>query len=519
MPNETPTVVEKVNVDINLSKGIDESTAEESVVWQNQVTELENLDVNGDSLQLRPGLERKVAQGSFRGMTRIASMDGGLVGVVEGILKQLDETNVVMSDKGGVQNVYTPYFTPENWPVDAGSKYGICGVAAFPKYLVFATASGLSATTNGGFINIADIATKNIVKRYSVQDLAGICRAGNYLHIYTHPSTGNPSFASVDMTVSSENLPTSISPTGFAIGIWPSGAQIAAIDGNEASDASFAVSYGFPTYWVYSPNTGSVVSGSSTTMFPDGSATDVNLSGSTGFLAGYYDDVSPPLFSTLRAWYRADLGVTQVAGVVSQWNDSSGAGDANRNLSQSTAASKPAFTASNANFNGKPTIDTDGVDDFLDSGTFSGGAYAQPITMYIVARSNSLATGPSLVDSPTVNREVPFIGGGGEVNMFAGAVITSAAGAWTNATTHVTCFVWNGASSAAYVDRYNTATVTGNPGAASFDAIRVGYTAAGSRQFNGSYGEIIVYSGAHNATTRQSIMQGLGTRYGVTVTA
>lgn len=53
-------------------------------------------------------------------------------------------------------------------------------------------------------------------------------------------------------------------------------------------------------------------------------------------------------------YYRADRGVVVDGSNVSQWLDQSGQGN---HLSQATAARQPAFTASNARFNGYPSID------------------------------------------------------------------------------------------------------------------------------------------------------------------
>lgn len=73
--------------------------------------------------------------------------------------------------------------------------------------------------------------------------------------------------------------------------------------------------------------------------------------------------VPPPLLiPDLAAWYRADRGVTLASGVVSAWADQSGSG---KTLSQGTAGARPTPVASNAAFNGQPTLSFDGGDSLV----------------------------------------------------------------------------------------------------------------------------------------------------------
>lgn len=60
-----------------------------------------------------------------------------------------------------------------------------------------------------------------------------------------------------------------------------------------------------------------------------------------------------------------DITITQ--NQVSAWADQSGNGN---NLSQGTAAKQPLWVPSDSNFNGQPSLQFDGVDDFLVSGAF-----------------------------------------------------------------------------------------------------------------------------------------------------
>lgn len=66
-------------------------------------------------------------------------------------------------------------------------------------------------------------------------------------------------------------------------------------------------------------------------------------------------------------WVRADLGVTLGVGV-SAWADQSGNG---RDLTQSTGASQPAYTASDATLGNLPSITFDGADDYLANAAYN----------------------------------------------------------------------------------------------------------------------------------------------------
>lgn len=60
----------------------------------------------------------------------------------------------------------------------------------------------------------------------------------------------------------------------------------------------------------------------------------------------------------ILGWWRSDLGITQ-SGTVSQWVDQKNG----ITLAQGTAGQRPTFSASDANFNGRPSITFDGSDD------------------------------------------------------------------------------------------------------------------------------------------------------------
>lgn len=95
---------------------------------------------------------------------------------------------------------------------------------------------------------------------------------------------------------------------------------------------------------------------------------------------------SPVPMSNLKAWYKADAGVTLNGSTVSQWNDQSGNGN---HLYQSTAANQPTFISDEGD--GLPGIRFDGVNDILG---IAGGAninIGNDVTFYIVWKKQPAA--------------------------------------------------------------------------------------------------------------------------------
>lgn len=240
------------------------------------------------------------------------------------------------------------------------------------------------------------------------------------------------------------------------------------------------------------------------------------------FVVASSSDFVATSVANCRSWHRASLGVTNVGGAASAWADQSGAGDSNRNLVQGTAGNRPAITATNASFNNRATLDFDGAGDFLASGgAWSGGTYAQPTTIYVAMRFSSVTLFSYVFDSSDGTggtRQALLINTGPQWYQFAGASLTG--GTPASATTYILACVYDGASSAVYANQYNTAAVSGDAGSNALHSLTVGLDYSGAAtSLSGSVAEVISYSGAHASGTRQTVMQALGTMYGVSVTA
>jgi PKD repeat protein len=96
---------------------------------------------------------------------------------------------------------------------------------------------------------------------------------------------------------------------------------------------------------------------------------------------------SPSSIADLRLWLRADAGVVQSAGVVSQWNDQSGNGF---NLTQATTTNRPTLVSLIPTLNNKPVVRFDGTNDFLS--VDFGQDFSQPNTYFIVYDNKKLTT-------------------------------------------------------------------------------------------------------------------------------
>jgi hypothetical protein len=100
--------------------------------------------------------------------------------------------------------------------------------------------------------------------------------------------------------------------------------------------------------------------------------------------------VAPHLLSGCRLALASDSGITLNGATVSAWADQSGLGN---NAAQATAANQPTYTASDAAFNGLPSLTFDGTNDSLAcTGVMTATGTAVHHTILVVGRITSGAT-------------------------------------------------------------------------------------------------------------------------------
>lgn len=175
---------------------------------------------------------------------------------------------------------------------------------------------------------------------------------------------------------------------------------------------------------------------------------------------------SPKALAGLVAWYRADLDITIATGV-SQWNDQSGAGDANRNLTQAVAGRQFTYAATDAALGGAASLQG-GATKSIQSGLWSA-SLSQPFTFWWSGIASTTAEqmvfqsgGATFVESTPATATVTANAGSNLVG--TGTLLTSK---------HAGIITFNGATTSIYVNT-STAAVTGAVGAGTVPNIFVG---------------------------------------------
>jgi hypothetical protein len=219
---------------------------------------------------------------------------------------------------------------------------------------------------------------------------------------------------------------------------------------------------------------------------------------------------TPPVTGSF-AWFDAsDLAsLTVSGGFVSQWRDKSGNA---RHLNQATGANQPG--SGTRTINSRNALDFDGSNDAMATATLT---LAQPLTVYCVAQTDAFF-GVHIVGnnagSPTVY--INAASGNPEYGYYAGSLeVQNTAFTNVDANPHVWATVFNGASSAQWIDGVSTGA-TGNPGTNGWAgiAIWVGNNPALAAPWDGLIAELLFYSGAHSTANRQSTEAWLKARWG-----
>ena len=146
-------------------------------------------------------------------------------------------------------------------------------------------------------------------------------------------------------------------------------------------------------------------------------------------------------------------------GAVSSWRNGGSVGG---DLVQATGAKQPTYRASTAAFNNQPTVQGDGIDDYL--AVNFAPYYIQPY--YIVA---AMSKGKAANVAETIFSD--HTGGAHEVASYTGTgastwrmkASTELTGGTADTNPHLLTYTFNGASSSLFVD--GTSTITGNAGA------------------------------------------------------
>lgn len=215
--------------------------------------------------------------------------------------------------------------------------------------------------------------------------------------------------------------------------------------------------------------------------------------GRLGLLAGGGRRIiDPSTLPNLAAWYRKGVGVTESGGLVSAWADQSGNG---RNLVQATGTNQPALQ-------GDGSILFDGIDNSMLA-TFTRN---QPQTVYVLGKQVTWANTERWFDGSTGDRgTLQQTTASPQIRIFAGTGMGNISLAVD--TYGIIASVFNGANS---VLQLNLGTpVTGDTGSGGdMTGFRLGSRGDGAGAFgNVQIKEILIYAAAHDATTRQKVIE------------
>lgn len=191
----------------------------------------------------------------------------------------------------------------------------------------------------------------------------------------------------------------------------------------------------------------------------------------------------------------------------------------NGNTLLKVGATGPTLTATDSNFNNQPSIGTTIANRRL-SVTLADSGAVQPYTVYHVIRCET--------NSNTVywrTNAGNFTGSAGFYlqsdrlprvqTRDAGFTITSGNAITTGGTNYVTCTVYNTTSSAIYFNSSSTANASGTVNNDNLSTITVGSFGSAVSM---SWASLVIYSGAHDQSTRAKVMSFLGSKYNISTT-
>jgi hypothetical protein len=231
---------------------------------------------------------------------------------------------------------------------------------------------------------------------------------------------------------------------------------------------------------------------------------------------------SPLSISGNVLWLRADKGVTLVSGRVSQWDDQSRTGDANKNVAQATAGKQPLFNASDANLGGRPSFTFSKTrKDRLRSGTWAV-SNPSPATWFAVGSLTSRDTGgytlltDGIAAAPV--RQALLTSNTTALAAYAGSFLVGPTDSFTTGK-----FVMGGVfgtSGKLYVNA-RTAIASGTTGTGTLTGQTVGndWSDATGNCWDGEIAEVIGYNRALSQAEVETVLAQLGAYYNITIGA
>jgi hypothetical protein len=206
---------------------------------------------------------------------------------------------------------------------------------------------------------------------------------------------------------------------------------------------------------------------------------------------------------------------------VAQWSNQAPSPHANTHLAQASDALRPVRTAQDSRVNNEPTLDFSNAGAaariLLSPGAW-GASIPQPFSFVLVALELAAAVGNrSIVDCVGATRSlIASSGTGSSVAIHSGVSFVVGTQSWAT-TAKIVIAEFNGVSSRTFVNRWNTADASGNPGSLGMNRVSIG------GQSTPEYRGIVGYASAGNRlftlAERQTIFQRLGARFNISVSA
>lgn len=224
---------------------------------------------------------------------------------------------------------------------------------------------------------------------------------------------------------------------------------------------------------------------------------------------------TPASLTGVTAWYRADLGVTDVSGKASAWACQI-PGDANKHLAQGTAGLRPTINASDASYGNQATL-TSAATIFMASGTWAA-SIAQPFSWFVIGNDSAAAGSQYYIEGNISGANRSILGAevlSGAYGTYSGVQLQTGARA---ATPRMIGGINNGVSSSVF-NNSMTAGATGDTGTNGITGLTAFASFAGTANLLGKLAEIIICSGAMSAADRATLRGYFNARYAMSITA
>jgi hypothetical protein len=231
----------------------------------------------------------------------------------------------------------------------------------------------------------------------------------------------------------------------------------------------------------------------------------------------------PPLIAGCVFWVRADLGIglyNNTSSVLA-WNDQSGSGDANKNLS-STSSTYPTITLADANYNNRPTVS------FASSAYMTSPVWvttlAQPDTWIIVGNPSTTGTAQVAIESndKTSGQDVQRNASDTiSINTTGLPLVCMPAVQWT--TPGVVLAEFQGTKSKIFFNNFSSPSAFGavgvgpntGQGSLTLGSSDIQWNPTGANFWDGAIAEVIAYNSVLPATSKAQLRNYLTGRYGI----